>query len=175
MTDRLIGAAVDQLRRPIGGEKHQPLTGQAGFDQRGIKVRRRGAGRDDHRHRLTRRLRQPKRQMAEPALIKMGMTDKRSVGRSGQRQRRRARSRSDTNMPYPMAGQRLEQHSRPPAIKNTCRHSSLTSQLAEIVSGAADGRRACSYALYYMRCYFHGFCASARTPYIPGCLHQIII
>jgi hypothetical protein len=36
-----------------------------------------------------------------------------------------------------MAGQRFQQQRRPSAIKNTCRHSSLAGQLAEILSGAS--------------------------------------
>ncbi|MNT55556.1 hypothetical protein D3C72_1927990 [compost metagenome] len=90
LADRLIGTAVDQFRRPVGGEKHQPFTGQPGFDQRGIKVSGGGAGSDDHRHRFARRLRQAKRQMAQPALIKMGMANKGLVSRRRQRQRCRA-------------------------------------------------------------------------------------
>ena len=88
LANGLIGAAVDQLRRTIRRQQHQFFTGQTGFDQRRIEVSHRRAGGHNHRYRLMAGFCQPQRQMAETALIKMGVMNKGAVFGGGQGQRR---------------------------------------------------------------------------------------
>ena len=88
LANRLIRAAVNQLRRTVGGEENNFFTGQPGFNQRRIKVRHRGTGGDDNGHRLAAHFRQAQRQMTKAAFIKMGMMNKGAVFRRRKGERR---------------------------------------------------------------------------------------
>ena len=84
LTNRLIGAAVDQLRRTVGGQENQLFPGETRLNQRRIEVRGGGPGGHNDRHRLATGFRQTERQVAEAAFVKMGMMDKGAVFRRRQ-------------------------------------------------------------------------------------------
>lgn len=81
LADSLVRAAVDQLRRTVGGQQDQLFTGEPCLNQRRIEVRGGGPGGDYHRHRLPAGLRRAERQVAEAAFVEMGMMDKGAVFR----------------------------------------------------------------------------------------------
>ncbi len=117
LADRLIGPAVDKLRRTIGGKQDQLFTGQPGLNQRRIEVRHRRSGGDNYRDRLLAGLRQPERQMSQPALVEMGMVNKRFILRSRQGERRRAGAGRDANVSDAVARQRFEDNLRPAPVE----------------------------------------------------------
>ncbi len=117
LADRLIGPAVDKLRRTIGGKQDQLFTGQPGLNQRRIEVRHRRSGGDNYRDRLLAGFRQPERQMSQPALVEMGMVNKRFILRSRQGERRRAGAGRDANVSDAVARQRFEDNLRPAPVE----------------------------------------------------------
>ena len=84
LADRLVRAAVDQLRWTVGGQQDQLFAGEARLNQRRIEVCGGGPGGDYHRYRLPAGLRQAERQVAEAAFVEMGMMDKGAVFRRRQ-------------------------------------------------------------------------------------------
>ena len=84
LADGLIGAAVDKLRRAVGGQQDQFFTRQARFNQRRIEIRSCGSGGHNHRHRLAAGLRQSQRQVAKTTFVKMSMMNKSAVFRRRQ-------------------------------------------------------------------------------------------
>ena len=97
LVDRLAGADLAQLRRPVGGEDDERHARLVRLDDRRNEVRRRRAGRARDRDRPARRLRGADREEAAAALVDVreaaqpAVADEREHDRRAARPRRRAR------------------------------------------------------------------------------------
>jgi len=71
LIDRLVGAAVGQLRRAVGGQKHHRNAGRIGLHDRRVEVRERGPRGTDERGGHSRSLRVSEGEKRRRALVEL--------------------------------------------------------------------------------------------------------
>ena len=112
LVDRLPGAEVAQLRRPVGGQHEQRHARLVRLDHRGRVVRRRRARRAGERDRQARRLRQPEREEGAAALVEVRGRAQPRLARQREHERRGARPGRRARLPQPAAGELVDERAQ---------------------------------------------------------------
>ena len=121
LVDRLVGAAVAQFGRAIGGEQQQRHAGLTRFDGGGVKFGGGRAGAADERDGALGRQRVAEREEAGRALVQVQKNFDVGVLVKGKRQRRGARAGRDANGAQAAVGQRVDKAAGEVEV-GVCRH-----------------------------------------------------